>query len=106
MTIYTFFVNDNISKYCKLFITTLINCQKNKYSYGKQFRQKNANFSKILLPLSPNNPKIPDWDFMEQYAKVIAEKKVNAYKQYATTILSGLEYKETSLVKQERERLA
>ncbi|MCX6061446.1 MAG: hypothetical protein NT103_04270 [Campylobacterales bacterium] len=99
-----FFINNNISKYAKLFIVNSINLQKNKYSYGKQFRQRNAESSKVLLPANSTNLDEPDYKFMEEYVKAIVEKKTTAYKQYATTILNGLEYKETFLSQSTRER--
>jgi len=89
-----FFINDDLSEYVKLFITNSIGYQKDKYSYGKQFRQKNADSSKILLPVNPNNSDEPDYDLMEQYIKSIIGRKVEFYKQYTKTMLSKLEYKE------------
>ncbi len=87
-----FFSNDNLSKYSKIFIVELINKNKAKFSYGKQFRQKNADTLKIILPI--NQKQEPNYEFMEQYTKSIIDKKLNSYKKYAKSILHSLEYKE------------
>ena len=47
-----FFLTDSLSKYTKLFIIELINKNKSKFSYGKQFRQKNADTLKVILPIN------------------------------------------------------
>ena len=62
-----FFINNQISPYAKLFITTCINKNKLKYSYGRQFRQNSADKDKILLPIDKNGK--PDYEYMEKYIK-------------------------------------
>ncbi len=75
-----FLINDNISKYSKIFITTCINKNNIKYSYGNQFRQNNADMDRIVLPTK--NGHIPDYDFMENYIKELMHKKVQNYIKY------------------------
>ncbi|MGH2266889.1 restriction endonuclease subunit S [Campylobacter taeniopygiae] len=75
-----FFINKNLSKYIKLFIVCCINKQKTKYSYGKQFRQTNADTCKILLPIDSKGN--PHWQFMEDYMRAIEKEyleKITAY---------------------------
>lgn len=75
-----FFINKNLSKYIKLFIVCCINKQKTKYSYGKQFRQTNADTCKILLPIDFKGD--PHWQFMEDYMRAIEKEhleKITAY---------------------------
>lgn len=71
-----FFVNDSLSDYIKIFITSCISVSnKNKFSYGKQFRQNNADNTIVMLPVdSLGNP---DYEFMESYIK----EKINLKKQ-------------------------
>ena len=73
---YDFSCDDNIlvltpkqplSKFASLFITTLLNCDKFKYAYGKQYRQKDFRLHKIKLPTKVGST--PDWQFMENYVK-------------------------------------
>jgi hypothetical protein len=73
---YDFFCDDNIlvlnsaekiSKYALLFIVTLLNADKYRYSYGKQYRQKDFKNHIIKLPATPQGS--PDWGCMEQYIK-------------------------------------
>jgi len=87
-----FFLNNNISSQSKKFIVTCINNQKSKYSYGKQFRQNNADNSMIILPVTLDGQ--PDYDFMEAYVKEHESKKKQKYIIYANSVLSKLEYKE------------
>lgn len=75
-----FFLNESLSKYIKLFIVELVNKNKNKFSYGKQFRQRNADTLKIVLPSNEKNE--PDFEYMEQYIKNIMYKKINQYLNY------------------------
>ncbi|MFX4154581.1 N-6 DNA methylase [Aliarcobacter butzleri] len=56
-----------ISKYSMLFISTIIELDKYRYQYGRQYRMKNFEKHTIILPLGDNN--LPDWEFMEKYIK-------------------------------------
>lgn len=61
----------NINKYAILFIVTIINRDKYRYQYGRQYRQKNFKQHKIKLPAKQNRKGEyePDWQFMEDYIK-------------------------------------
>ncbi|TLD99917.1 type II restriction endonuclease subunit S [Helicobacter muridarum] len=77
-----FFVNEKLSFYVKLFFVSCINKQKSKFSYGKQFRQQNADSLKIILPLDSNNQ--PNYAFMESFMRELEKKhleKIIAYYQ-------------------------
>lgn len=76
-----FFKCDKLSKYIKLFIVACINNQKVKFSYGKQFRQYNADNMHIMLPVAENGQ--PDYAFMEQY---IREREVKLKQKYINYI--------------------
>lgn len=75
-----FFINDEISKFAKIFIITCINQNSNKYSYGKQFRQGNADRDLVLLPI--NSQGKPDYEFMHNYMLYLEQKKILAYIKY------------------------
>lgn len=62
-----------ISKYTMLFITTIIELDKYRYQYGRQYRMKNFEKHTIKLPLGDNN--LPDWGFMEKYIKSLPYSK-------------------------------
>ncbi len=73
---YEFYCDDNIltlsnkyamSLYAKLFIVTVINADKYRYSYGKQYRQKDIKKHTIKLPATLDGS--PDWAYMEYYIK-------------------------------------
>lgn len=81
--------NDDISMYAKLFISSVVNQDKYRYSYGRQYRQKNYIEHYIKLPIQYNpdgsplidntfkysdNGYVPDWQFMEDYIKSLHYK--------------------------------
>ncbi len=83
--------NNDISIHSKLFISTVINQDKYRYSYGRQYRQKNYIEHFIKLPVlheSNGTPFIdenktysdegyvPDWQFMEDYIKSLHHKPI------------------------------
>jgi type I restriction-modification system DNA methylase subunit len=57
----------DISKYTMIFISAIIELDKYRYQYGRQYRMKN--FEKHTLKLPLGNQKMPDWEFMEDYIK-------------------------------------
>lgn len=56
-----------ISKYAMLFINTVIQKDKYRYQYGRQYRQKNLKNHTVKLPATTKGA--PDWQFMEDYIK-------------------------------------
>lgn len=57
----------DISKYALMFIVTVINQDRYKYAYGRQYRQKILLKHKIKLPVDAQGN--PNWQFMEDYIK-------------------------------------
>ena len=57
--------NKNLNKYNGLFITTILDLERHKFSFGRK-RKKTLAQTVIKLP-SLNNT--PDWDYMEKYIK-------------------------------------
>lgn len=63
-----FFVNDAISHYCKLFLSSAVHASvANCFDYSSQFRQSDADSLSVLLPAASDGA--PDWVYMEQYMK-------------------------------------
>lgn len=59
-----------INKYTALFIKSLIEKERYKYSYGRAFKMDLIKKTKINLPaININGEFVPDWDFMESYIK-------------------------------------
>lgn len=56
----------NLNKYVGLFLRTLLNFEKYRYSYGRAFTIDKIRNTTVMLP---SKNKIPDWDFMEKYIK-------------------------------------
>lgn len=59
--------NDKLNYSSGLFIASIIDRDKYKFAYGRQYRQKSFNKHKIKLPVTPSGE--PDWQFMEDYIK-------------------------------------
>ncbi|ECK1938082.1 hypothetical protein FQW23_03440 [Campylobacter lari] len=56
-----------LNKFHLLFITTLLNNEKFKFSYGRAVYSNTIKDMKIKLPVASDNT--PDWKFMENYIK-------------------------------------
>lgn len=62
-----------MNKYIALFLTTLINMEQYRYSYGRKCSQIKLRKSRIKLPVTPSGE--PDWKFMEDYIKSLPYSK-------------------------------
>lgn len=56
-----------MNKYVAMFLTTIINLENYRYSYGRKFNQTKIKDTLIKLPV--NSQGNPDWQFMENYIK-------------------------------------
>ena len=65
--VYIFNKQQKINEYIALFLVTIINKQRYKYGYGRQFRKDDTERNKFLLPVTKDGQ--PDWEFMENYIK-------------------------------------
>jgi hypothetical protein len=63
----------SMNKYIALFLTTIINREQYKYSYGRKCSQVKLKRSRIKLPVTPEGT--PDWQFMENYIKSLPYSK-------------------------------
>jgi hypothetical protein len=59
--------NKNLNKYNALFIITLLDKERFKYSFGRKWNGDKLKNTKIKLPVDQNGN--PDWRFMEDYIK-------------------------------------
>lgn len=62
-----------MNKFIALFLTTLINMEQYRYSYGRKCSQIKLRKSRIKLPITPSGE--PDWQFMEDYIKSLPYSK-------------------------------
>lgn len=60
--------NSNLNKYNALFISTVLTKDNYKYSYGRQYRQKDFKNHRVKLPTKNGQP---DWQYMEDYIKFL-----------------------------------
>ena len=75
----------NINEYSGMFITRLIRQTCSKYNYGKMGNQDSIKRERILLPIT--NDGNPDYDYMEQYIKVIMFGKYKKYLEYQNCLI-------------------
>ncbi|OGU15162.1 MAG: hypothetical protein A2X61_15025 [Ignavibacteria bacterium GWB2_35_12] len=59
--------NNKLNKYIGLFIITLLNLEKYRFSYGMTAKVSRLKHFKIKLPVKSDDS--PDWQFMENYIK-------------------------------------
>lgn len=62
-----------MNSYISLFITTLLNREKYKWSYGRQIRLNDSKKLKIKLPITKEGS--PDWSFIEMFIKSLSYSK-------------------------------
>ena len=62
-----------MNRYVALFLTTLINKEQYRYSYGRKCSQIKLRNARIKLPVTPEGT--PDWQFMEDYIKSLPYSK-------------------------------
>ena len=65
--------NDKLNPINAMFIVTILDMEKNKFSYGRKYRA-HINEIKVKLPATPKGE--PDWEFMENYIKSINHKPI------------------------------
>ena len=56
-----------MNKYIALFITTILKCEKYKFSYGRNLYKEEAQNIKIKLPTTKDGE--PDFEYMEKFIK-------------------------------------
>ncbi|WP_066185642.1 restriction endonuclease subunit S [Aliarcobacter thereius] len=83
--------NKVLNKENSLFISSMINRQGSKYSYGRQAQMNVVKRETLFCPINKN--KEPDFKYMEEYSKSIINNKTEKYKQYAQKVLNSIEYK-------------
>ncbi len=59
--------NFDLNKYIALFLTTIINKEQFRYSYGRKYNQMRIKDTEIKLPTDKGGN--PDWQYMENYIK-------------------------------------
>lgn len=80
-----FFINDNIDNYAKFFIAACMGKNSCNFSYGKQFRQRNADEGRIMLPTKNGEP---DFEYMSDYAKSLMANMYEKYIAYDNSLVS------------------
>jgi len=68
------------NKYVGLFVSLVIQKQKNKYGYGYILSSSRLRTQKILLPV--NSKGEPDYDYMEAYAQNLENQKLAQYLEF------------------------
>lgn len=72
--------NDKINKYSGMFITTIADRVRGKYSFN--YKRSDTRLKKEILSLPINSNGEPDYEFMENYMKYLEQKKILQYLDY------------------------
>ena len=72
--------NRSDNQFVLLFFSVVFVMQRVKYSYGYKFNEQRMKRQKLMLPVTDSG--IPDWDYMEQYARNMMICKYRAYLDY------------------------
>lgn len=62
--------NFNINQHIGIFLQTIINQEKIKWSYGRQIRLNDC--KKLMIKLPYKNSSAPDWEYIENYIKSLS----------------------------------
>ena len=68
-----------MNEYISLFLTNQLTAQRGKYGYGYKMGTGRLKRQAIMLPVDSNGQ--PDWQYMEQYAKMLMAKLKLQYLQ-------------------------
>jgi len=69
--------SNKLNRYTGLFITTIADTVRGKYSFN--YKRSEKRLSKEFLQLPTDNDGEPDWEYMENYAKSIVKQQLEAY---------------------------
>ena len=72
--------NPELNQYIYLFLAPLVSRLAEKYSFNREINDSRINKEILLLPVTDDGK--PDWDYMEQYAKVIMYRLMTTYSDY------------------------
>ena len=61
--------NEHLNQYVGMFIVTLLDLERPKYSFGRKWSSRMADTT-IKLPVTAQG--LPDWNYMEQYIKSLS----------------------------------
>jgi len=91
--------NSKLNKYNALFIIPLLKVQMKKFNWGGNGATLGRlEKTKLMLPVSLTESKMPDWEFMQNYIKEQFRLKEEKYEKYRIAELKKIEYKEIELL--------
>ncbi len=64
---------DNLNVYTALFLVTILDLERYRYSFGRKYGKNTVENTKIKLPANKQGK--PDWEFMEEYIKSLSYSK-------------------------------
>ena len=63
-----------LNQYTGMFIVSLLQRERFRYSYGRAYLMKSINKTQLLLPITSSGE--PDWEWMEKYIKSLHHKQI------------------------------
>lgn len=82
--------NKNLNRFNAMFIVTILDKERFKYSYGRKYRA-HLEDTKIKLPEKDG---LPDWNFMEKYIKSLKYEKITTDNKKTHIPINTAEWKE------------
>jgi hypothetical protein len=70
----------NANMYVYLFLISVLEKQKTNFNFNREINDQRIKRMRIMLPISKKNE--PDYEFMEQYGKMLVAKKYQQYLDY------------------------
>ena len=83
-----FLTNPQLSDDMLTYISTCLQMQSDKFSYGKQFRQRNADITQIMLPITETGK--ADYAYMESFIREKRKALIRKYKVYVVKRVAEL----------------
>lgn len=84
--------HQKLNKLSGLFVSSMINRQGQKYSYGRQAQLNVVKRETAFMPVDTKGQ--PDWQFMEDYIQALMDKKKTKYIKFCRKELSKLKIKD------------
>ena len=79
----------NLNKYIGIFISTVADTVRGKYSFN--YKRSSTRLARETLHLPVAEAGVPDWDFMEQYIREREQLLLNEYREHVEHMFQGSE---------------
>ena len=89
--------NENLTPLSAMFIVSILDCERPKYSFGRSWTGDRLRDTIIKLPATHEG--VPDWDYMERYIKHLRSRRITTKISSSQIVLATDNWKEFYLHK-------